>query len=234
MSIPKSLFLNCDINTIVTIWKSSEKLSQLPSQLPVGKRIAKNFLSLAGAQFVSNVLGFITIAYLARVLSARGFGQISFAQALISYFRLLGDFGLNTLGMREVAKDKEQTNRYVGNILIIQIILSVVSFSLLLVFLLLIDKPMDYKILIALFGLSLFPSALSIDWAFRGIERMEFIGIANIVRSVIYTGLIFLFLKRPSDIFDVPLFNLIAALTIAAYLIYSFVKNYGWMSPLLI
>ncbi|MEW5800499.1 MAG: flippase [bacterium] len=201
------------------------------SQLPTGKRIVKNFLSLTVAQFIGNILGFVTTAYLARVFCARGFGQISFAQAVIVYFTLLTDFGLNTLGTREVARDKEKIKGYVSNILTIQITLAAASFTLLLVFLALINKPMDYKVLIALFGLSLFSSAFSIDWAFRGIERMEFIGIAQIMRSAIYTGLVFLFIKSRSDIFDVPLFNFIAFLTIDAFLIYSFVRNYGRLSP---
>ena len=77
------------------------------AQLSTGQRILKNFLSLTTANIISRLISFVTIAYLARVLNASGFGQICFAQAIIAYFALLSNLGLTTFGVREVARDKE-------------------------------------------------------------------------------------------------------------------------------
>jgi len=204
-----------------------EKLTQLST----GQRIVKNFFSLTVANIISKLVSFITIAYLARVLNASGFGQISFAQAIVAYFTLLSDLGLKTFGVREVARDKKQIKKYVNNILTLRIILAIISFGLLLIFVAFINKPKDYKTLIAFYGLSLFPLALSLDWVFQGIERMELIGIADILRSLAYAALIFLFVNSPSKILSVPLFALVASFAMIAMLIYIFVKNYGWFSP---
>ncbi len=198
--------------------------------LPTGKRILKNFLSLTVANLISRLIGFVTIAYLARVLDVSGFGQISFAQAIIAYFTLLSNLGLKTFGVRELARDKAHIKKYVNNILTLRIVLAIMSFGLLLVFLTFINKPADYKALIAFYGLSLFPLALSLDWVFQGIERMEFIALANITRSLAYAGLVFLFINSSSKVLSVPFFALVASFIMITPLIYSFVKNYGWFS----
>jgi len=200
------------------------------ARLSTGQRILKNFLSLTAANILSKLIGFVTIAYLARVLNASGFGQISFAQAIISYFALFTNLGLTTFGVREVARDKEHIKKHVNNILTLRIFLAIVSFGLLLIFIAFINKPANYKALIAFYGLSLFPLALSLDWVFQGIERMEFIGIAGILRSLVYAGLVFLFVNNPSKILSVPLFALAASFVTIALPIYIFVKNYGWFS----
>jgi len=200
------------------------------ARLSTGQRIVKNFVSLTAANIISKLIGFVTIAYLARVLHASGFGQISFAQAIIAYSALFTNLGLTTFGIREIARDKKQIKKYVNNILTLRMVLTVVSFGFLVVFLVFIKKPVDYKSLIAFYGLSLFPSALSLDWVFQGIERMEFIGIAGILRSLVYAGLIFLFINSPSNILSVPLFGLAASFIMIALPIYIFVKNYGWFS----
>ena len=200
------------------------------AHLTTGQRIVKNVLSLTAANIISKLIAFVTIAYLARVLTVSGFGQISFAQAIIAYFALFTNLGLTTFGIREVARDKKQIKKYVNNVLTLRVVLTIVSFAFLLVFLVFIKKPTDYKSLIAFYGLSLFPSALSLDWVFQGIERMEFIGIAGIVRSLVYAGLIFLFINSPSNILSVPLFSLAASFITMVLPIYIFVKNYGWFS----
>jgi O-antigen/teichoic acid export membrane protein len=201
------------------------------AQLPTGKRIVKNFLSLAVANIVSRLIGFVTIAYLARILNASGFGQISFAQSIIAYFTLLSNLGLNTFGIREVARHKEHIKKYVNNILTLRLILAIISFALLLIFLLFINKPTEYKTLIAFYGLSLFPTVFFLNWVFEGVERMEYVGIANILRSLTYAGLVFIFVNSPSEILSVPLFALVASFIMIALPIYCFVKHYGWFTP---
>ena len=81
------------------------------------RRILKNFVSLSFSQIVTKALGLVSVAYLARVLGAEGFGKIGFAQAILAYFMLLVNLGLSTLGTREVARNREEISRYVNNIL---------------------------------------------------------------------------------------------------------------------
>ena len=198
------------------------------SQLPTGKRIIKNFFSLTTANLLAQLLSLITVTYLARTLGADGFGRIAFAQGIIVYFGIISDFGLRTIGVREVAKNKDEIKRYVSNILALRFTLAITSFILLLVFLVFINKPADYKILIVIYGLTLFTQVLLLDWAFEGTEQMEFVGIAQIVRSVIYLPLLLLFVNNSQDLLNVPLIYFVSFLGIVILLSYIFVRKYGW------
>jgi len=198
------------------------------SQLPTVKRIVKNTFSLTISSLISQFFAIITTVYLARTLSASGFGRIAFAQGIVVYFAFIADFGLRTVGVREVAKNNDDIKRYISNLLILKFILAITSFILLLVFLVFINKPMDYKALISLYGLTLFPQALLIDWTFEGIEQMEFVGIARTVQATIYLPLVLLFIKSPQNLLNVPLLFLLSKLVMVILLGYIFYKSYGW------
>lgn len=198
------------------------------SQLPTGKRIIKNFFSLTAANFIGQIFAFIATAYLARTLSASGFGRIAFAQGIIVYFALITDFGLRTVGVREVAKNRDEIKGYISNLLALKLTLAIISFFSLLVFLVFINKPTDYKTLIALYGLTLFPQVLLLDWTFEATEQMEFVGIAHIIQPAIYLPLLLFFVKSPQDLLNVPLLFLTSSLFIVILLSYIFIRNYGW------
>jgi len=171
----------------------------------IGRRILKNFISLTGANVVCKALAFISTAYLARVLSTEGFGILGFAQAVIVYFQLLLNQGLDTYGTREIARNDEDIPRYVNNILTIRLILSVVSYSLLALFAFLIPKPLIVKGVILILGLKLFEIAFNIKWVFQGTERMEWIAASRIAQQVLFVAGVLLLIKKPEQILNVPI-----------------------------
>ena len=80
------------------------------------QRIAKNTGVLLVSQIASYIIGFFFIMYTARYLGAEGFGILSFALAFTAIFAVFSDLGYNTLLIREVARDKSLTGKYLGNI----------------------------------------------------------------------------------------------------------------------
>ncbi len=199
-------------------------------KLNSGQKIIKNFFSLAAGGILSKLIGFVTIAYLARVLNAKGFGQISFAQAVVSYFILIANLGLKSFGVREIARNKSKIKEYVKNIVTLRLVLTIISFCLLFLFANLIHKSYNIKLLIILYGLSLFPQVFFLDWFFQGIERMEFIGIAQISRSIIYAILIFFFVDNQNAILNVPIYYIIASFIMIIPLFFFSIKKYGFFS----
>ncbi|MHB1407172.1 MAG: flippase [Desulfitobacteriaceae bacterium] len=200
------------------------------SQLSTGKRIIKNFFSLTTANLLGQFMSLITVPYLARTLGADGFGKIAFAQGIIVYFGIITDFGLRTIGVREVAKNKDEIKRYVSNILGLRFALAITSFILVLAFLVFINKPADYKTLIFLYGLTLFTQVFLLDWAFEGTEQMELVGIAQVIRAAIYLLLVFLVVKSSKDLLNVPILYFVSFLVMAIVLSCIFIWEYGWFS----
>lgn len=191
------------------------------------QRIAKNFFSLLFSGAVTELLGFSAIVYLARVLGPTDFGKINFAMAIIIYFALVTHLGLPLLGTREIARCKEKASDYFSNILLLRVCLAFISFFLLLLFIFLLEKPHEVKMLILLYGFGLFFSVLITDWIFRGIERMEYIGLGRIVSVAVYVALVFLFVSGREELLLIPCFQIAGSLLAALVLFIIFVKNFG-------
>ena len=127
-------------------------------------RIFKNFYFLIIGQVLSGLIFIVTSIYAARVLGPAEFGKLGFAESVLMFFLIFVNFGLDIIGMREIARNKELSNDYAERILSLKLIFSFFSFIALLIFTLYIKKPIDTKYTIILYGLSLFPLSLFLDW----------------------------------------------------------------------
>jgi O-antigen/teichoic acid export membrane protein len=195
--------------------------------MKTAKRIAKNTFSLLFSGIVTQLLGFFVMVYLARILGPGNFGKINFAIAIISYFALISNLGLPLLGTREIARNREKTNDFLNGILTLRLYLVALSFGLLFLITILLDKPLEIKYLIILYGLGLVPSALLLDWAFQGVEKMEYIGLGAIFSSGINLGLVLYFIKSPEQLLLIPCFQIAGGLFAAGFLFFIFVKSFG-------
>ena len=180
--------------------------------------IVKNFTSLSMAHIINLFFSFVGVTYLARVLEPTSFGKLSFAVAIISYFALVSDPGLTTIGVREVARNKKAMKNYLITILPLRVVFSFLAFGFLIIFTNISKLPLENKKLILLYGMTLFPSIFLLDWVYKGLENMWPIGIAEIIRSFIYVGSILFLIKGPMDIWKVPIIILAFLLAKVLYL----------------
>lgn len=190
-------------------------------------KILRNFLFLSGAELLLKIFGFFAVVFLARVLGPKGFGEIGFASAILAYFLLLVNLGLDTFGVREAARDPIQINNYLNNIVTIRLVAFVISFLFLLIFIYFIPKPLEVKKLILYYGLSLFSFSLAIEWVFIGIERMEYVAISRVVRQGIYLVLILAMVKGPQQILSIPFIYFGSTLIGSIILLLFFIEGYG-------
>lgn len=191
------------------------------------KRTLKNFFSLTSANFVNELLLVIAVTYLARVLGPAEFGKISFALAVISYFVLIANFGLDIFGTREIARDRVNLKSIVNNVSTLRFCLGTVSFVLLILLTALLNKPVETKYLIIVYGISIFPVVLLFEWVFQGVEEMVWVGISRIINGVVYLALTLLFIKNSSHLLRVPVFYTLAVLLSGSLLLLVFVKQFG-------
>lgn len=188
--------------------------------MKIGPRIVKNFLSLSLAEVVSKVLSAALSIYVARYLGVEVFGQLAFATALTAYFTLFADFGLTTLGVREIAKNRGGTGYLAMNILVLQ--LGLVFLLLILLGFLLFFMPLsdNLKILTFLFGLSMLPGALSLSYIFQAHERMEITALVRVLTQLITVVFSFLLIYLWRDVLVLPLTQLLGGLVGAAFIFY--------------
>lgn len=186
---------------------------------------------LYGAFFLTSAVGFVTTAFMARRLTAVGYGKIAFAQALLVYFSLIGDLGLSRFGIREVARlrEKEKIKQLVNNVLTLQLSLSAVAVLLMVLFSIASSRPHEDKVIIILYSTHIVFNGLLLDWAFKGLERMETVALSQIIGSLLGDSLILFLVRIRSDTYYVPLFYLAGLALKAIMLAALFMRDHGFI-----
>lgn len=178
------------------------------------------------SNIASAVLGFFYAVYVPRYLGAQGFGVLSFAVAFTGIFSVLTDIGLQVLMIREIARDRALTQKYLGNIALLKTILVTVTFGLIALAINLMDYPGESIRVVYLMALALVFNAFSVMFysVFRAYERMEFEALAGVLSSgVLLAGAFYAI----SHHFGVIGFALIYVIASAIGLVYSFAIS-GW------
>lgn len=156
------------------------------------------------------VLPLITFPYLVRVLGVKNYGIVMMAHSLSIFLGIIVDFGFNISATREVSvlkENKTKLSNYYSNVLFIKSFLIIISFSLLLLIVSFVyNFNINKEVYIYSFGIvvgqALFPT-----WFFQGIEKMKVITLINLLSKIIFTGLIFIFIKNENDYILTPIFN---------------------------
>jgi O-antigen/teichoic acid export membrane protein len=108
------------------------------------------------------------------------------------------DLGFNQLMIREIARDKILAKKYLGNILIIKLFLSIMFIVLVVIAVNLLQYPSDTKMIVYIVGA--YTILISIGGLFRAVfhafEKMEYDSLLAIIRQIVVVsiGLILLFL----------------------------------------
>jgi len=183
------------------------------------QRIIKNFGVLLSSQVIAYLLAFFYTIYIARYLGPNGFGIFSFSMALISIFGIFGDLGLSTLLTREVSRDKSLQNKYIGNLIPIKFILSILTYSLLVLYVNLMDYPQQTINVVYIFGFYMVILNFSMMFfaLFQAYEKMEYQAISLLINnSLILIGVIY-GISHGFNIVYFALIYLIASLIILIY-----------------
>jgi O-antigen/teichoic acid export membrane protein len=156
-------------------------------------RIAKNTAVLIISQIIGYILSFFYTIYLARYLGPTNFGVLTFAIAVTAIFSIVTDFGLSSLMVREIARNKSILRKYVKNIVLIKIIVVLISYGLMALIVNIIGFPRDTIIVVYFLGLSiLFQTFAQMIYAvFQALEKMEYQAIVTILNSILlFTGIL--------------------------------------------
>lgn len=162
------------------------------------RKIAKNTSIYFLANLLSFVLAFFTTMYTARYLGASGYGILSLALALSGIFALIADLGISILTTREVAKNKSLTVKFVGNTLVLKIILAIIAISIIFIIANLGNYSSEAVLVINIISLSIivgvFPGIFSS--IFQAYEKMEYPSVNMILAGVsLFLGTLFLIFK---------------------------------------
>lgn len=157
------------------------------------QKIFKNTAVLSISYILSYGFAFLYTIYSARYLGVENFGILSFALAFTGIIGIFSDLGINALITREIARDKSIIKEYIGNILTIKLILSIITFGLIILLVNLLDYSRETLYVVYLIALfTLFSNFSMLFYSiFQAFEKMEYQSIGQILNSIlIFTGVI--------------------------------------------
>lgn len=94
------------------------------------KRVAKNSLVPMGLSLFNKAVDFAFAMLYVRLLGPAGTGEWYFVVAIYGFFEIISRYGLGTLLTRDVAADKNQSSRYLTNVLALRTLLWAASLPL--------------------------------------------------------------------------------------------------------
>ena len=169
-----------------------EMLAELRAQARdlLRHRVTRNFLSGAILQVLSQAVSLAIVVYLARELGPTSYGLLNMTMAIMAYFILLMTFGLPIIGTREVARKNDASMQIWWDIAALRTALAIVTYAILIVIALSVPALHDMRVLLILYGTSMFFIALFPDWTFIGLERMAWVALAQLIGSALTLGLL--------------------------------------------
>ncbi|MEO0136279.1 MAG: flippase [candidate division WOR-3 bacterium] len=188
-------------------------------------KISKNFVRLFFGEGLSHLFGFITNAYIARILGVEGFGLINYSLAFLTYLLLFSNIGFTTLGTREVSREQND-NILIGTITGARFTLTLLLFIFFLSLLTVIPGTTQVKTVILFYLFTGIPYAFNLEFVFQAREEMGIVATGKIIQSLGYLIFILILLRNPKQILTIPI-AFFAGYTIATILlIFFFIKRY--------
>ncbi len=192
----------------------------------INSKILKNIFSLSTAEVFNKILLFITTAYLARTILTDGLGSINLAQSMSTYLLLLITTGLDAYGIKELAKNREKMKPLVDTLFSAKFLFSIIAYLILVAIVLLINKEFEVKLIILIYGFTIFAQVNYLNWVFMGLERMEIVAFRLAITSVLNLTGILIFVHSPEDTWLAALIIAVSQLINAAWMIVYYFKKY--------
>ena len=166
------------------------------------KSIKLNFIMNVILTMSSFIFPLITFPYVSRILLPEGTGKVSFATSLISYFSMFAQLGIPTYGIRACAKvrdDKEELTRTTQELVIINFVMSVTSYTALAVALMLVPRLREERALYIIVSLTIAFNVIGMEWMYKALEQYTYITIRSIIFKFVALIVMFVFVHQKSD-----------------------------------
>ena len=152
------------------------------------KSLKLNFIMNAILTMSSFLFPLISFPYVSRVLLEVGTGKVSFATSLISYFLMIAQLGIPTYGVRACAKvrdDRRALTKTAQELLIINLVMSAVSYGLLLLALIFVPRLQGERTLYLLVSLTILFNTIGMEWLYKALEQYTYITVRSIVFKLV-------------------------------------------------
>jgi len=196
------------------------------------RRITHNFLSLSVAELTSKFIQLVIFVYIARIYGKSEFGIFGFAVAFSAIIAIFADFGINTLLIREISRNKSSVKKYVSNALTFKLFLSAFTIVASIILIYFFDKNKSLSaatILMVIFVVLQSYTDLFYS-VFRAFERMYYDSSIKISRMIILLFLIYISITNGASLVATIAMFPITELVILVMSLFIYLKNFAKLS----
>lgn len=162
--------------------------------------IKKNYLYNLSYRILTILIPMITTPYISRILGARNIGINSFLSSVEEYFLMFAAMGTAFYGKREIARfrdNKEKYSRIFWEIEFLSIVTTMLCLGAWLAFSLF---QKEYRVLYYILTINILAVAFDISWLFAALERFDRIVLRNLAIRVLSIVLLFTIVKTKEDL----------------------------------
>lgn len=192
--------------------------------------LKKNFIYNAILTMSGYIFPLMVYPYVSRVLGVANIGACNFVDSIVEYFTILSMMGMNTIGIREIAKcknDQQKLDNVFSQLFSLNTLTTITAIIILIIATNIVPKFAPYKDLLYIGVGKLFFNYMLINWFFQGLENFKYIAARTIFVKILFVISVFLFVKTETD---VKLYYFLVALTWAGNGIINFIYAKKYVS----
>ncbi len=192
------------------------------------RRLARNVTWLSLQEVLIRVIGLATAIYLARVLSPSAYGALGVALAIVGILATLVQAGTGSRATRLTALDSDSVPETYAQMTGMRVVAAAVVISGIVLLAPALSRTFSFSAtLMVLCSFLLLRPALTVVWAFRGLDKMHVNAIAGVTeKALAFAGLVLLVKGKGNDLLWVPVLEVAAALLMVWWLRKRLVRIY--------
>jgi len=192
------------------------------------QRIAKNIIVKFIADNVSFVMAFFYTMYVIRYLGPKNYGILSFAIAFTAIFSVFTDIGLQQILIRDIARKKSRLKKYIENIAVLKMILSLITLAFIALTINLFKYPDETVWVVYIIALAVITNTFihTIFSVFRAYEKMEFEAIGLVLSSLLMLGGALIAINHGLNVLGIAMVQFIVSIIILGYALLIFIRKY--------
>ncbi len=117
-----------------------------------GRNLLKNTILLSLAKLFGDFFTFLFLALLGRIFGSEVLGTYAFSMSLAGLLVICINLGFNTLTVREISRNPDNHAKFVGNLLVFQVVVSLIVMGLLVLVSLFSPFGIQKKIILCSIG----------------------------------------------------------------------------------
>lgn len=144
----------------------------------------------------------IVFPYISRVLGVENLGIYSFVDSVINYFIMFSMMGIPNLGVREIAKNKNNQfslNKVFSSLIALNFIATLIVLILFFISVFTVPQFSEHREMFYIGGAKILFNLFLIEWLYAGTENFKYITIRSIIIRSLYAVSVFIFVKQKED-----------------------------------